>query len=1636
MRGDDEFSSSDLGSGSKAEHSAARRFKAAALAVKAAKRLETRASNRSPVKFRTVRSVKKIGSTIRKLMLLRGGGKGTRKATSAIRLPEGIVRRLGEVYIGNVQKFGSLPSKHVLDELGRVARGGGGRNKDRTRIKMVLSACDLTDVDVSALCHALVEIPIIAEIDVRSNRVSDAGMIEILKTMEEHLKCARNVWAAGEQGAMCLAHVRVEQNGVSSSLLEKLVSLESECTKENVRLEATWVFSKFLGEQMRTGILSVIPFADSCIVRFPLFQSALSEMLDRATSPATARKLLGEFLLYELDVQGIEGRVIGKMGGAVRGVSLSTFVEMCSQELFVEEVLKREASKHRKEIVRHQFMSAPWDTRRELDADTSSRFVAAATAGAAMPQDSESKTNAMLVSNDSDDRLHLDVVDGESGAKLPPPNDEHDDTALRESSREPQNETQEESNHMRAGSGTRSRRASSGLLIDMDVWSKHGRDKFLNKVARIKDHKMENAGPADAAAPKDDSALLEEGGSANEEGKATNEAAQHAPMPRSPPPSASRPCIVDEDVHRKLHPGDGALHLDGKGLALREGRLVDASGNTCALAPRADGEPLSSIHLGSNRLSESDAGDSLWRQANRKHLAHTTALNLSVNGLACLDLIEPAAAVPNLEILILSSNALTSTSTLKLCAFQSLQVLDLSHNRLKRVCGMEALHRLRDLDISNNEICAFTDMRALSLNQALERLWLFGNPVEKKSGYRARLITQLPFLKNLDGKLMPPSGPQRQRAKMKARELKAARDVSTPPNGLAASTPKRSFKGPSSKSPRGNVNMVSERLYSPSPTRVTLSFEDLMLEKQPHAASSKKVSPHVWDRLANRLAVPKSSRQKHTSPRGNYGFGSKPPPPHFRPSSALYGSKPQDSRQENSVANPTLYTGDRRVFRSFHASRSSPRTRDTSASRKLDSRQVSPSLLVHTASSIQKTLTGGQEADDNKTRRARELIVKKQMEREKYRARHSPRKRNAGDREHNRLPSPPRSAEDEDGRRISAREFREKQANRRVLTSPQRTSSDKQTTSPRRRNNNTGRDLPDLLGVNEKLDRLYDWHMLEIDLVAKQQRQLNDVSGRLHSLMDQARRGNGEMTFANISPSSSTIRGEDLRREVEAINELSMKALEDSTFHDSVTLPQLRPLAPSGSPLSPRPSPSIFLLKGRVQQWELEARHQLDCVMMALDRLLSMSISMEERRPEDDPLEAFKRKLADLGIEPDGDAVKAYPDIPREVLDKSSDLTAAVVSSQETIQGLSVAKGALFALVVIMESSTGPFGADDQVALLRGMIANSDLGERLNFENAATASADPSSANRGQVDESVHATPSIDGSRVSQNMNAEITKPDEKALRKDDDDEEEAPLNSETQGTSEAAVTPPLHPTAGGGVSLPEDMLPSEANKVAFADNVSVSSSVWSVEAQASVAGKHHHSGTTPLVEAHSHIINAGLDIVQHRDTAESKSPMLSSKESADDESSSKEVSASILESSIANNAADGNRSGAKSEKVTSEFTAPLQASSREGKETVSCSQEGASASRKPAFPRKENKAVTFSDSEISRSGTPASSSMASRDDNDGAAGISNDDDAATADSFQENDSEGDGAKDERPTPVDGAPLSFDERLDQVSYCF
>ncbi|CAK9006570.1 Nischarin (Imidazoline receptor 1) (I-1) (IR1) (Imidazoline receptor I-1-like protein) (Imidazoline-1 receptor) (I1R) [Durusdinium trenchii] len=192
-----------------------------------------------------------------------------------------------------------------------------------------------------------------------------------------------------------------------------------------------------------------------------------------------------------------------------------------------------------------------------------------------------------------------------------------------------------------------------------------------------------------------------------------------------------------------------ALDLSGKELRSLEAALEDAVDET-----------LETLNARNNSLG---AEPQLACFPAHRMFARLHTLDLSHNALVEVDRMLEAKALPALKFLDVSHNMLRTVRGLD--ALDGLVELKANSNRLRDVSYLVGLRCLKTLDLSQNLVPNITALRGLALNSNMEQLWLVDNPVSRGPRYRAQVIHLLPFLERLDDKALPPSSAKKNRTR-------------------------------------------------------------------------------------------------------------------------------------------------------------------------------------------------------------------------------------------------------------------------------------------------------------------------------------------------------------------------------------------------------------------------------------------------------------------------------------------------------------------------------------------------------------------------------------------------------------------------------------------------------------------------------------------------------------------------------------------------------------------------------------------------------------------------------------------------------------------------------------------------------
>ena len=133
-------------------------------------------------------------------------------------------------------------------------------------------------------------------------------------------------------------------------------------------------------------------------------------------------------------------------------------------------------------------------------------------------------------------------------------------------------------------------------------------------------------------------------------------------------------------------------------------------------------------------------------------------LNLSKNQIEHLETLA-FHLLPSLETIDLSHNKIVQIQGFE--ANLKLEKLNLENNYIRVIEGIGQLENLETLNISNNRISTVVNLRPLSLNVGLRNLYLQGNPVSFLGRYRPSLISFVPHLDHIDDVALPPSSAQK-----------------------------------------------------------------------------------------------------------------------------------------------------------------------------------------------------------------------------------------------------------------------------------------------------------------------------------------------------------------------------------------------------------------------------------------------------------------------------------------------------------------------------------------------------------------------------------------------------------------------------------------------------------------------------------------------------------------------------------------------------------------------------------------------------------------------------------------------------------------------------------------------------------
>ena len=131
-----------------------------------------------------------------------------------------------------------------------------------------------------------------------------------------------------------------------------------------------------------------------------------------------------------------------------------------------------------------------------------------------------------------------------------------------------------------------------------------------------------------------------------------------------------------------------------------------------------------------------------------KDYSQIVYLNLFSNRIKKIKCLEKLV---NLNTLILSFNEIEQIEGLPADS-KSLKRLDLNHNFIRRIEGLEGKNSLQNLNLTNNWISDINQIEHLRIHcQQIRELSLKCNPIAAKNSYRATVFQRISGLVKLDG---------------------------------------------------------------------------------------------------------------------------------------------------------------------------------------------------------------------------------------------------------------------------------------------------------------------------------------------------------------------------------------------------------------------------------------------------------------------------------------------------------------------------------------------------------------------------------------------------------------------------------------------------------------------------------------------------------------------------------------------------------------------------------------------------------------------------------------------------------------------------------------------------------------------
>eukprot|EP00455_Lapot_gusevi_P007724 TRINITY_DN13300_c0_g1_i4.p1 TRINITY_DN13300_c0_g1~~TRINITY_DN13300_c0_g1_i4.p1 ORF type:complete len:354 (+),score=70.16 TRINITY_DN13300_c0_g1_i4:73-1134(+) len=189
-------------------------------------------------------------------------------------------------------------------------------------------------------------------------------------------------------------------------------------------------------------------------------------------------------------------------------------------------------------------------------------------------------------------------------------------------------------------------------------------------------------------------------------------------------------------AHNKITTISGLQHLNNL-------TLLELGSNRIRTIENLEGlNNLRELWLGRNKISAISGLESL-----------VSLQRLSLQSNRLLEMGQGLAALHALTELYLSHNGITRITGIN--TLVNLRILDLGNNQIQKIEGIDSLSVLQELWLNHNQISDWEDLDQLVSKVTLNTIYLEGNPLHRHPEYKNKVLSKLPWIKQLDWEDIP-----------------------------------------------------------------------------------------------------------------------------------------------------------------------------------------------------------------------------------------------------------------------------------------------------------------------------------------------------------------------------------------------------------------------------------------------------------------------------------------------------------------------------------------------------------------------------------------------------------------------------------------------------------------------------------------------------------------------------------------------------------------------------------------------------------------------------------------------------------------------------------------------------------------